>query len=177
MFLLSGKVKVSIVSSSGREVVIRWLAGGEVFGDYAAIDGDGRSADVIAVTETISLHMAADEFVDLVSSDPSVSLAQMRELIKMIRILSLRVCEMTTLSARQRLFNCLQRLARPDDIDGALVIRNLPTHSELGALISSQRHVVTSELNRLESLNLIKRCGRDLWVLQPFDQWAAFDKS
>lgn len=164
LFLLSGEVKVSLFSSEGREVAIRRIGPSEVLGDYSALDGATRSADVVAVTDAVAAHVPAKEFVRLVTADPAVALAQMRELVGMVRHLSQRVYEMTTLKAGQRLAHTLYRMARVLPGGKRALIEELPTHAELAALISSQRHVVTSELGKLEDAGLIRRQGHSLYL-------------
>lgn len=162
--LLSGEAKVSLFSCEGREVAIRRIGVGEVLGDYSALDGARRSADVCAVTACVAAHVPAREFVRLVTADPAVALAQMRELVSMVRHLSQRVYEMTTLKAGQRLANTLMRMARIDPDGSSAHIDELPTHAELAALISSQRHVVTTELRKMENAGLVQRQGHALHV-------------
>ena len=48
-FILSGQLKVTIYSEAGREVAFRELHAGQSFGELSAIDGQPRSANVIAL--------------------------------------------------------------------------------------------------------------------------------
>src|SRR5262249_53589977 len=49
MVLLEGRVKIASVSEDGREAVLAFRGPGEVLGELSAIDGQPRSASVIAV--------------------------------------------------------------------------------------------------------------------------------
>ncbi len=161
MLLLKGTVKVTIYSPEGREVGIRRIAEGEIFGDYAAIDHQPRSADVVAVTDVQVATLPAREFVHLITADPAVANAQMRELVGMVRHLSERVYRMTAHKASERLVANLLSMARGTGPNAAR-IEDMPTHAELAALISSQRHVVTTELRKLEELGLLTKISRSV---------------
>src|ERR1051325_3610532 len=47
-FVISGSVRVKLQSASGREVLLRDIGAGEFFGELAAIDGQPRSAGILA---------------------------------------------------------------------------------------------------------------------------------
>ncbi len=161
MLLLQGTVKVTIYSPEGREVGIRRIAQGEIFGDYAAIDHQPRSADVVAVTDVQVATLSAREFVHLITADPAVANAQMRELVAMVRHLSDRVYRMTAHKASERLVASLLSMAEPNGPNAGR-IDDMPTHAELAALISSQRHVVTTELRKLEEQGLVLKLSRSV---------------
>ena len=52
-FIVSGDVRVTYYSASGKEVNFRDQHAGQMFGEIAAIDGMGRSAYVMAMSETL----------------------------------------------------------------------------------------------------------------------------
>lgn len=163
MVLLTGEVRVTVYSESGKEVAFRDIGSGEVFGDYSAIDSRPRSADVTALSDVEVGMIKARDFVNLVTSDPAVCHAHLHELISMIRLLGDRVYELSTQKAAQRLRNQLVRMAQIE-ADGSGLIDVLPTHSDLAALIGAQRHVVTTELNELEAAQLISRADGSLII-------------
>jgi CRP/FNR family transcriptional regulator, cyclic AMP receptor protein len=51
MAVLSGKVRISVPSQEGRELLLGILFPGDVFGEIALLDGKQRTADATAVTE------------------------------------------------------------------------------------------------------------------------------
>ena len=64
-FIVSGHVRVTIYSVSGKEVTFRDLGAGEMFGDLAAIDGKPRSATVVTLIDSFIVSMSADVFRDV----------------------------------------------------------------------------------------------------------------
>ena len=62
MAVLRGSVKISSLSSEGKEVVFRIINGGEIFGEIAALDGEERSADAAAMTDCELLVLNRRDF-------------------------------------------------------------------------------------------------------------------
>ena len=61
-FVTTGEVCVTIYSLAGKAVSFRNLGTGDIFGEYAAIDGEPRSASVEARTSCLIASMPAKEF-------------------------------------------------------------------------------------------------------------------
>src|SRR5882724_10042547 len=56
-FVLSGTVRFSSYSPSGREVIYNEISTGGIFGEFSAIDGLPRSATNTAVTDCVLARM------------------------------------------------------------------------------------------------------------------------
>jgi CRP-like cAMP-binding protein len=89
-FIVAGEVRVTLYSSSGRIVNLRYLGAGEVFGEYPAIDGGPRSASVEARTRCVVASMPAKAFQELLATEPQVAQALLPQLIMKIRALITR---------------------------------------------------------------------------------------
>lgn len=163
LFLLSGLVRVNIYAHSGRQVTFRDIRPGDVFGELSAIDGKPRSASVESLVPSTLMVMPQAVFLDMLQSHPTVMIETLCRLTALIRSLTDRVVEISTLAVRNRVQAELVRLARDHGgCDG--VIRPAPTHAEIASRISTHREAVTRELSRLEGLGLIARDGRTLRV-------------
>jgi CRP-like cAMP-binding protein len=163
LFLLSGLVRVNVYSLSGRQVSFRDIRPGDVFGELSAIDGRPRSASVESLVPSTLMVMPHAVFLDMLQAHPSVMIETLRRLTAMIRSLTDRVVEISTLAVRNRVQAELVRLARDHGRHDA-AISPAPTHAEIASRISTQREAVTRELSRLETLGLIAREGRKLRV-------------
>jgi CRP/FNR family cyclic AMP-dependent transcriptional regulator len=164
-FLISGQVRATIFSGTGREVAFRDLAAGEMFGDLSAIDGQPRCANVITLEESVVLKMGSRAFQDVLADHSQVSLAALRRLTQLVRDLSDRVVEFSTLGVNNRIHAELLRLAKeyPDD-GGVVEITRPPTHADIASRVSTRREAVTKELSRLADMGLIERRGKSLLV-------------
>ena len=74
-FIVQGEVRVTVFSESGRRVIMRDLKPGDHFGEYAAIDGDPRSATIVAMNRTIVAQMPSETFNDLLVEHPVLALS------------------------------------------------------------------------------------------------------
>lgn len=157
-FIVRGEVRVSVFSETGRRVIMSDLKTGEHFGEYSAIDGQPRSATIVALIKTVVAQMPDYMFQDVVAKYPAVSMKVMESMVTVIRSLNERVVEFSTLGVRNRVHSELLRLARAGRIvDGAGRISPPPTHAEIASRISTHREAVTRELKSLDQLGLIER--------------------
>lgn len=162
----SGKLGVAQFSGSGREVGYRELVSGDSFGELSAIDGHPRSASVIALVNSEVTVMPFGVFRNLVESNNAFTVAVMRQLTGIIRKLSGRVYEFSTLSVSNRIHAELLRLARKNiDYDGVARIKSPPTHAQLASRVSCNREAVSRELKKLENLGLVGKVDRK-WVIE-----------
>jgi CRP-like cAMP-binding protein len=111
-FIMRGKVRVIYFSASGREVTFRDLGAGQMFGELSAIDGCPRSASVVAVDDTMLASMTVADFWDILRRNDRVAAATLRWLVCLVRSLSERVIEFSTLCVQRRIRSELLRLAR-----------------------------------------------------------------
>ena len=110
-FIVRGRVAAVYHSASGREVRFCDLAAGEIFGEFAAMDGAPRSADIVAVTDSLIASMSADAFWEVLRRHEPVCAAMLRRLTGIARTHLQRVVEFSTLSVRSRIHAELLRLA------------------------------------------------------------------
>lgn len=160
-FVLEGVARAATFTDNGREVLYSDLPAGEAFGMFAAIDGQPRSTNVLAKTNSRIARMSGGNFRDVLSGDASVNHAFMVYLVERIRALSNRMTEATTLSTEQRLCTQLLRMATRAGPNEAR-IDDLPTQQELATLIVSQRESVGREMSKLKDQGLIERDGKAL---------------
>lgn len=162
--VIEGCVSVSLISAQGRETVLRAIGPGEMFGELAAIDGEPRSADVVAAESSSLLVIPGATFVDLIGREPVLSLWLARYLAHQVRYLTNRIYELSTMGVGPRLQAELLRLAGEPDVKGAAAISRVPTQAELAARIGTNRETVTREFSLLVKEGLVVREGRRIVV-------------
>jgi CRP/FNR family cyclic AMP-dependent transcriptional regulator len=156
-FILEGSVRVNSISRRGREVIFSELGIGDVFGEFAAVDHQPRSATLVALSDCLLARMTAERFFELLRENSSVAIHLIQLLVAMIRRTSERMFEMSALGLSERLRRELLRLAGEGTRSGnSVVIHPAPTHQDLAALIGSQRETVTKELHRLEHAQIVE---------------------
>ena len=165
-FVILGKVRVKVFSLEGKEVSYRDISAGEIFGEFAAIDGRPRSANVSALSDCRIAVMSPEALWQTLEEFPSVNAALLCHLTEMIRQYSDRIFEFSTLAVRNRIHAELLRLARPSEKpDNTAIVDPAPTHEEIASRISTHREAVTRELNALRRAGVIARKGSALHIL------------
>jgi CRP-like cAMP-binding protein len=154
-FVFGGRTRV-VIGGSGREIILRDINDGEYFGELSAIDGQPRSAGIVALTEATVARMPAAVFRETIHRHSSVCDQVMVTLVSAIRALNGRVDEQVNLDVRERLCSELLRLSRKSSGD-RIVVSPPPTHAELAARIGTHREAVTKILSALEREGLVSR--------------------
>ena len=155
-FVVSGSVRATVYSISGKQVTFQDLSAGDMFGELAAVDGLSRSTDVVALSDCTIGVMHHDDFTATCNEYADVATQTMQRLASLVRMLLERVFEFSTLGVNNRIHAELLRIARKHPANGNTVtIDAPPTHEEIASRVSTHREAVTRELKRLEAEGLI----------------------
>jgi CRP-like cAMP-binding protein len=84
--LFRGWVKIVTTDNKGDELVLNHCGPGESIGDVALIDGEPRSAGVVALVPVKALELKRDVFLDVFNRQPALALGMMRSLTAKIRL-------------------------------------------------------------------------------------------
>lgn len=162
-FVLEGALGIVIYSENGREVILRNLGAGEIFGELAAIDGKPRCAGVVAEADTRLVALPGDDFLTCVQSSPGAAMWLARLLADQVRTMTVRVFELSALNVRARVQCELLRLAQDAEItDGLARLMPAPTHAEIANRIGTHREAVTREMRVLAEEKVIRHGRRML---------------
>ena len=86
MYLIeSGKIQISMKSSSGEELILAVLGHGDFFGEMALIDGKPRSANATVVEPTRLAVLSRQHFLSFLSSSPNVGIEMLTALTRRLR--------------------------------------------------------------------------------------------
>jgi CRP/FNR family transcriptional regulator, cyclic AMP receptor protein len=164
----SGTVRLFQRHADGREVTVERLDPGHLFGVTGLLGGQSNGG-MLAVAETDVEVCVVDErrFLAILARWP-------KALLDLASCLGVRVLpaedtppRVSATGARARLARALHDLAREaseSQPGGALRLRGVPRHSDLGDQIGASRETVTRMLARLEEDGYIRRFGRQIVV-------------
>ena len=158
-FVVDGSVEVVNFSGNGREISYAIVPAGGYFGEIAAIDGERRSASVVAQTACRLAALPPKAFEALLAREPAVGLKVMRRLTVIIRANNERIMDLATLGAIQRVYRELLKLARPDPLNTAgWLIYPMPKQHEIARRAATTRETVARVLaNLLQGGQLVRR--------------------
>ena len=164
-FLVSGRVRVTTYSAAGRQVTFSDYAAGEFFGDVAAIDDMPRTADVVALESSLLASLSAPAFRRLLRDEPAIAERLLKRWAGLVRRLSERVIDLSTLGVHSRIHGELLKLARQAGVAGnSARIDPAPRHADLASQVSTYREQVTRELSSLTKAGVLGKDGRALIV-------------
>lgn len=161
LIVQGGRLRALLYAADGREVSLRELSAGQLFGELSALDGAVRSVTVVAVTDSRLMAISQRTFQALIASSPAAATWLMQRLVHQVRNLTDRVFELSALNVQTRLHCELLRLARTHGSE----ISPSPTHAELANRIATHREAVTRELGALEERKVLRSGRRRLEFL------------
>ena len=157
-FVISGDVRVVNYSLSGREIALDDMAAGAYLGELAALDGEPRSASVMALSDCLIAAMPQEQFLPLLEKHPSIALKVMKVLARVVRTSTDRIMDLSTLAANNRVQADLLRLAK-DHVDDSNTaeISPIPVHSDIASRASTTRETVARVLSDLARRGVVER--------------------
>jgi CRP-like cAMP-binding protein len=155
-FILSGQIRTCSNARNGKQIYFEDLYAGNMFGEFSAIDQKGRSADCLAVKESLLASLSGQSFLDIMDRYPQVKDAVMRRLVKLVRKQMQKVSENVFYNVGQRVrFEIIRLCAEAGTGSHTVELATVPTHNEIALRIGTHREAVTRELNSLQAKGLI----------------------
>jgi len=148
----SGRVKVVITSSDGKEFILTVLGAGQVFGEMALLESAPRSASVVTLSTVEVLIINRSDFQRLLDSNPRISQRLMAILSRRLRRANAKMESLAYMDVAGRLARYLLDLARDHGQrlgNGWVVVRR-PTHSDIAHSIGTSRETVSRLINEFE---------------------------
>ena len=168
--IISGVVKVTRLSDDGREVILAILGESDFFGEMSLLDGEGRSANIVANEESEVVTLSRSDFLDCLQKYPKIAIALLEELAVRLRKSDQHIESLSLSDSEQRIGVTLIRLAEELGTikQGDVNIKNLPYQQDIANMAGTSRETVSRTLKLLETKNLLKRDGRNL-IIYKFD--------
>lgn len=158
-----GRVKLSVLTSDGRELSFAHIEPVSIFGELALFDGKPRSADATAVIKVQTLTLSKSAFARLISAQPAVAEAALRFLSGRLRDADAQLEAIALHPIEARLARFFLTAAKQKDASGKTpkVTLSLPiSQTELALLVGASRPKVNAALATLEAEGAIERRGQ-----------------
>lgn len=167
--IVSGKVKISRVSNDDKdkEVILAILNPSDFFGEMALLDGLSRSATVTAMEDAKVFIIQRNDFLNLLTEHPEVSVALLQELTKRLREAGMKIKALSLKDAEGKVATVLLQLA--DDIgkikQGVVELDKLPFQHELANMAGTSRETISRTLHSFAKKGLVELDGSKLRIL------------
>ena len=164
--ITSGTVKVTRLSDDGREVILALLGESDFFGEMSLLDGEGRSANIVANEDAEVMTLSRRDFLEYLETYPKIAIALLEELAVRIRKSDQQIESLSLSDSEQRIGITLIRLAeeRGTIKRGDVTVQNLPYQQDIANMAGTSRETVSRTLKLLEDKKLVKRNGSDITI-------------
>lgn len=160
--VLEGRVRLSILSSDGRELSFDYAGPGDIFGEIGALDGGNRTAGATAISQVEALLLPQKILQELIESNPKVATAVIHFLCERLRETNQTLEGIALYRIEARLARLILSALRQQSsaVTGGKVSVDLGmTQSELALLVGASRPKVNLALAALEEIGAIARSG------------------
>jgi cAMP-binding proteins - catabolite gene activator and regulatory subunit of cAMP-dependent protein kinases len=158
MMVLRGRVKISICSEDGKEIILNTIEAGNVFGEIALIDGRERSADATAIGACTLLIIRRADFIAFLKENPDIAVQLLTVLCQKVRDTSDIVETVGLLPIPARLARLLFKMAENNGLETphGMRFKCKLSQREIGNLIGATRESVNKQLRAWQEEGLIK---------------------
>ncbi len=165
--LVSGRVKVSLASSEGKELVLDYLEAPAHFGEMSLVDSKPRSADVFAVTDGELLVLEGRDLSTAIQVQPRLALSIIATLSRRLRNTIGRLEDLAFHDATHRVMRVILNVATVGfETRGVPVIQGM-THYDIATLAGTSRETASRVISQLTRQGVIVAEGRRLTVDLP----------
>ena len=166
MAVVSGSVSISVASPEGKQLVLVMLEAGDVFGEIAALDGKGRTADATAVGQCTLAVLDRRDVLSFMNQQPRAWIALVEVLCERIRHADELLTEIALFQVPTRLAKALLRIAKPNKNSLALNGMSLKvqlSQRSLASLVGATRESVNKCLGGWQRAGIIQLEGG--WII------------
>jgi CRP/FNR family transcriptional regulator, cyclic AMP receptor protein len=160
--VLSGRLKVMMSDSEGKEVILSILGPGEFFGEMGLIDDEPRSATVITVEPCELLSIDQRDFKKCLAENFEMAQAVMRGLVKRLREADRKIGSLALLDVYGRVAHLLLDMA--ENVDGEKVVTKRLPKQDIAKMIGASREMVSRVMKDLQTSGYIEIRGTTIVV-------------
>jgi CRP/FNR family transcriptional regulator, cyclic AMP receptor protein len=165
--LKKGRVKLSVLSESGKEFAIDIFQPGDIFGEFAIVDESARSNMAQALDDALMWVFGRRDFVRFLETRPKLAMNYIRLVGGRRRRMEKKLSDITTKDVAARVCELLHEISTspaaahaPAHEPPELLVPL--THQDVASLIGASRQTTTTVLNDLERRGIIE-LGRG-WI-------------
>lgn len=163
ILVTDGRIKLSLITSQGKELSLRHLEPGTLMGEMAVLDGAPRSADATATVATEGYVIGKSEFMALITRNPDAAEAVMGYLCRRLRETTdqLETIALYDLDSRVARFflATLKQIHGEEDLPDHANLQIALSQTEIAGILGASRPKINRSILSLEEHGAIKRQG------------------
>ena len=158
--VLSGRLKVMMSDSDGKEVILAILGPGEFFGEMGLIDEEPRSASVVTLEPCELLSIAKRDFRKCLAENFEMSMAVMRGLVRRLREADRKIGSLALLDVYGRVSRLLLDMA--ETVNGEKIVTKRLPKQDIAKMIGASREMVSRVMKDLQVGGYIEMRGSNI---------------
>jgi len=165
--IASGAVHIVVLSSEGKQTILARLKPGDFFGEMALMDGEPRSASVVAAQDCTLVMLYRRPFLEILRKYPSIAIHMLVEMSRRLRRTNRHINTLSLMSVYGRVADLLLRLAREQGRrqGNVVVIEDRPTHQVMADMVGTSRETVSRIVSQLQKQQCIATDRKRLVIL------------
>lgn len=166
LVLLHGMVKATSASRDGHDVLLAVRMGGDLIGEFSAVDGQPRSATVTACGPVVARMLNRYEFLDCMGRDPRIAQAVTASVVSQLRTANSYRVDFTGCDAATRVARVLCQFAKAYGrrVEDSTLIDWPITQLELASLCGAAEPTVHKALRALRKSGVISTGYRSITI-------------
>ena len=156
---LTGYLKAVTAGAEGKEVLLSVMGPGEVIGELSVLDGQPRSASVIALETSQLATIEREPLLDVMRASPNLAICMVEVLAQRLRNLSKRCENISSMDISSRLADVLVTLAEKHGEKAGRDVR-IPvrlSQQDLGSMVGATRESVNKQLRSWTHSGVLKQ--------------------
>jgi len=156
---LTGYLKVVTAGAEGKEVLLNVMGPGEVIGELSVLDGQPRSASVIALETSQLATIEREPLLEVMRASPNLAICMVEVLAQRLRNLSKRCENISSMDISSRLADVLVTLAEKHGEKTGRDVR-IPvrlSQQDLGSMVGATRESVNKQLRSWTHSGVLKQ--------------------
>jgi CRP/FNR family transcriptional regulator, cyclic AMP receptor protein len=166
MAVLSGRVRISMPTADGHEVVLSIVQPGEIFGEMGLLDGQPRSADATAVNDCELMVIDRRDFLPFMRSQPDIPIRLISILCARLRRANEQFEDVMFVSLEVRLAKALLRFAQIDR-ENMKPTEVTITQRELSEMAGVSRENANKQLRAWEKRRWVQLARAKIKIVDP----------
>ena len=163
----SGILKAVLLDDDGDEIVLARFEAGAFFGELSLLDGQGRSATIVADTDSELSVLSQPVFLDLVTKDPKIAIALMTTMVGRLRNADEKIESLAFQEVGERLIRTLlDGSSREEKVAKGFLKGAKRTHKELASMIGSSREAVSKCMKVLATNGIVKEAEGHMLIAE-----------
>lgn len=147
--MLSGRARVVVADSQGRQVILATLRGGDCVGEMSIIDQEPHSATVTMDMAGDVLVLSSAAFSRCISHNAAMAQAVMVALVQRLRGSTRKIGSLALMGVYGRVANVLLDMAVPDG-EGAYLVQEKLTKQDIARMVGASREMVSRVMKHFE---------------------------